>query len=99
MNYFPVFMDLHDQPVVLIGAGAVAERKARLLLKAGAKLRVVARELNPAFQIWQANGSVELLAREYSSQQLRCARLVFAATADQALNRRVFEDAESLGIA
>ena len=52
MNYFPLFMDLRGQPVLLVGAGGVAERKARLLLGAGAEVRVVARELNGQFDAW-----------------------------------------------
>ena len=43
MHYFPIFMDLRGQKVLLIGAGNVAERKARLLIKAGAQVHVVAR--------------------------------------------------------
>jgi len=98
MRYFPVFMDLWDQPVVLVGAGSVAERKARLLLKAGARLRLVARELNPQFSRWLEAGTVQHLASEYQAAVLHDARLVFAATSDGALNRRVFSDAEALGI-
>ncbi|MGH8035716.1 MAG: precorrin-2 dehydrogenase/sirohydrochlorin ferrochelatase family protein, partial [Lysobacterales bacterium] len=58
MQYFPVFMDLHGQPVVLVGAGSVAERKARMLLKSGAVVRIVAREPNAQFRIWMDAGRV-----------------------------------------
>jgi uroporphyrin-III C-methyltransferase/precorrin-2 dehydrogenase/sirohydrochlorin ferrochelatase len=98
MRYFPVFFDLHGQAVVVVGAGAVAERKMRLLLKAGAKVRVVAKELNRAVQNWHAKGAVEWAGKAYAPDLLDGARLVFAASSDGALNRSVSADAEALGI-
>ena len=35
MDYLPIFCRLDNKPVLLIGGGEVAERKARLLLDAG----------------------------------------------------------------
>lgn len=98
MRYFPIFMDLRDQIVVLVGAGGVAERKARQLIECGALVRVVAGELNRQFESWKSSGAVVHLAEEYSDQVLQGARLVFAATSDDALNRQVFGDAERRSI-
>ncbi|HET6565950.1 MAG TPA: bifunctional precorrin-2 dehydrogenase/sirohydrochlorin ferrochelatase, partial [Xanthomonadales bacterium] len=98
MDFFPVFLDLRGQAVLVVGAGTVAERKVRLLLSASARVHVVARELNPQFQAWVAGGQVEYLGPEYQAEMLKGARLVFAASDDAALNARVFEDAESAGV-
>ncbi len=43
MEYIPLFFDLKDRSVLLVGGGEVALRKARLLTRAGAKVEVVAR--------------------------------------------------------
>jgi uroporphyrin-III C-methyltransferase/precorrin-2 dehydrogenase/sirohydrochlorin ferrochelatase len=96
MQYFPVFMDLQDQAVAVVGAGSVAERKVRQLLKAGAVIKVVARDMNDQFRVWANNGQVSHVASEYQIEILHDARLVFAATSDDELNKRVFADAESL---
>ncbi len=96
MNYFPIFMDLRGQPVLLVGAGSVAERKARTLLKAGAELRVVARALNPAFGEWRDEGRVTWIGQEWRDAALEDVRLVIAATPDRALNRQVHAAAEAL---
>jgi len=98
MDFFPVFLNLRDQSVVLVGAGSVAERKARMLLQASARVQVVARELNSQFLGWQAEGLIRHLATEYRAESLQGARLVFAASNDRQLNARVYADAEQAGI-
>ena len=61
MQYFPLFADLKGRAVLLVGAGEVATRKAESLLQAGADIRVVARELAPAFLDWQNEGRIQWL--------------------------------------
>jgi uroporphyrin-III C-methyltransferase/precorrin-2 dehydrogenase/sirohydrochlorin ferrochelatase len=42
MRHFPVFLDLQDAPVLIVGDGEVAARKRALLRRAGAAVSVVA---------------------------------------------------------
>lgn len=95
MRYFPVFMDLQQQPVLVVGGGLVAERKIRLLLKAGARVRVVARDLSENISTWKDQGRIEHVSRSWNSRLLKGARLVFAATDDSDLNQAVFTLADT----
>ncbi|MBL0478882.1 uroporphyrinogen-III C-methyltransferase [Aeromonas veronii] len=93
MDYLPIFCRLDNKPVLLVGGGEVAERKARLLLDAGAQLTVVAPELDPELAELAANGSIEWLAGEFTSEQLAGKWLVVAATDRREVNALVYQSA------
>jgi uroporphyrin-III C-methyltransferase/precorrin-2 dehydrogenase/sirohydrochlorin ferrochelatase len=92
---FPLFARLRGRPVLVVGAGPVAERKIAPLIEAGAEVRVVARELGMAVAQRVAEGALRWVGREYSASQLDAVWLVVVATSDQALNARVAADAEA----
>ncbi|MFM5843880.1 siroheme synthase CysG [Aeromonas sanarellii] len=93
MDYLPIFCRLDNKPVLLVGGGEVAQRKARLLLDAGAQLTVVAPELDPELAELAANGSIEWLAGEFAPAQLAGKWLVVAATDRREVNALVYQSA------
>ncbi|MGU5782349.1 siroheme synthase CysG [Aeromonas caviae] len=98
MDYLPIFCRLDNKPVLLVGGGEVAERKARLLLDAGAQLTVVAPELDPELAELAANGNIEWLAGEFASEQLAGKWLVVAATDRREVNALVYQSANQARI-
>lgn len=98
MDYLPIFCRLDNKPVLLVGGGEVAERKACLLLDAGAQLTVVAPELDPELAELAANGSIEWLAGEFAPQQLTGKWLVVAATDRREVNALVYQSANQARI-
>ena len=98
MDYLPIFCRLDNKPVLLVGGGEVAERKARLLLDAGAQLTVVAPELDPELAELAANGSIEWLAGEFAPAQLAGKWLVVAATDRREVNALVYQSANQARI-
>ncbi len=92
---FPLFADLRGRPVLVVGGGAVAERKTDALLRAGARPRVVAPDLTPALQGWRDDGRIDWTAGVFQPGQLDGVWLVIAATADGAVNRAVAAAAEA----
>lgn len=93
MDYLPIFADLRDKPVLIVGGGDVAARKIELLRRAGARAQIVARELCAELTALHASGAVEWLAEEYQSSQLDHVWMVIAATDNGELNSRVYTDA------
>lgn len=95
MNYFPIFANLAGRPVLVVGGGSVAARKISLLLDADAQVRVVANQLNAELSALAAENKILWLAEEFRAEHIRTVFLIIAASSDQALNRRVFQLAES----
>lgn len=95
MSYFPLFTNLNNRPVLLVGAGEVATRKAESLLQAGALIRVVARTLAPAFLAWEKERRIQWLGHEFQPAHLQDVFLVISATGDADVDARVFAAAEA----
>src|SRR5688500_14625282 len=86
-------LDLRDRLVVIIGAGAVAARKARTLLECGARrVRVVAPKFDESFP-----AGVERINECYDPRYLEGGALVFAATDSQDVNDAIVRDAHARG--
>ncbi len=50
MDFLPISLRVRDAGILLVGGGEVATRKARLLLRAGARLQVVAPDIDPGLE-------------------------------------------------
>lgn len=98
MNYYPIFIDVRDQPCLVVGGGAVGTRKAATLLECGARITVV--DPSPAKRLRQLAGpdQLRLIRRPYAASDLQDVVLVFAATDDNDLNRRIGRDARQRGL-
>jgi len=94
MDHLPIFCQLHGRDCLLVGGGDVAERKARLLLDAGARLTVNALDFEPQFRVWAEAGMLTLVEGEFDSTLLDTSWLAIAATDDDAVNARVSAEAE-----
>ena len=84
--------------MVVVGAGAVALRKIRLLLRAGARIAVVAPRANADVAVLAQAGALVWHARAFEPGDVAGAALVFGATDDAAVNRAVSEAAQAAGV-
>ena len=95
MHHLPIFCQLRGRDCLLVGGGDVAERKARLLMEAGARLTVNALAFSPQFTVWANEGMLTLAAGEFNDALLDTSWLVIAATDDNDVNQRVRDAAEA----
>lgn len=63
MDYLPIFADLKQRPVLVVGGGEVAARKVELLTRAGAEIRIVAQSLSPELEHQRQQGHIRWLGR------------------------------------
>ncbi len=96
MDIFPISLKLQQQPCLIVGGGHIAYRKALLLAKAGAKIDVLAPEIDDnLLQLVQQSQGQYVQDVFSSSTALRHYRLVIAATDNNLVNQQVFAACEA----
>ena len=98
MAKYPVFLELDSRRAVVIGGGAVAVRKAKVLLNAGARLIVVAERIDNMMTVICQGNNAELIQSRYTKDYLAGAVLVIAATNNNQLNKQIYKDCQELEI-
>lgn len=79
-SYYPIFLNLKKRLCLIIGGGQVAERKAVILIKCGANVRVIAPSITKRLITLEEKGKLEIIKRDYKKGDLEGAFIVFAAT-------------------
>ncbi len=98
MDFLPIFLNVRNRLAVIVGGGAVAARKADLLLQAGASVRVVAPALASELAVLRDSGRIEYRAELFAPAVLDGAVVVIAATNQPAVNAAVAAAAKARGI-
>jgi precorrin-2 dehydrogenase / sirohydrochlorin ferrochelatase len=91
---YPIFLNLDGKRCVVVGGGAVANRKARKLLQARAEIVAISPEVKPELE----SVATEVRRRPYREGDLEGASLVFAATNLREVNAAVTREARGRGI-
>lgn len=97
MKRFPAHIDLKGRPVLIIGGGAAALAKARLVLAAEAALTLIAPEIAPATRA-ALEGAARLIERNPTVVEIESAVMVFIADTDEATARRWADVARTAGV-
>ncbi|MBF0657909.1 uroporphyrinogen-III C-methyltransferase [Psychrobacter sp. NG25] len=98
MNTFPLFFKLEDRKVLIVGGGDVALRKADLLSRAGAAITILAPVISDEIQALLNDSKHQLIYENYNNTYMSGARVIIAATDDEALNHQIHADATALNI-
>lgn len=95
MRYYPIFIDMKDREVLVVGGGFVALQKIRTLIDSGAKVTIVTKELI-AKKILDFNLPLEI--REYREEDIHGKSIVVAATNDTKVNSLIYEHAKKYNV-
>lgn len=100
MEHLPIFLRVQSRPALIVGGGAVAARKAELLLRCGAEITLVAPELHrPAREVMERSPErVRHVRAAFEPGHLEGMTLVIAATDCEATNAAVAAAAQARNI-
>jgi len=98
MSYYPIFLAIEGKTALVVGGGVVGERKVEILLNHGASIRLVSRDLSDKLKALVEDGKVLHLGEDFSEKHLDGVFLVFAATDDKQLNRKISKSARKRGL-
>ena len=89
MDYLPIFMQLRGEPAVVVGGGHVALRKVELLLRAGARVTVIAPKLHEELRSRVSRREINYLSLEFQPHHLDGIGVAIAATDSREVNAAV----------
>lgn len=106
MSYFPLFVNIEEKPVLVVGGGVIAERRICSLVEFGCKIVVVAPEMTEKLEILAGAGRFIWIKECYSEEQLSRSlsltgkeKWIFVlATALEHVNEKVVRDCKKAGI-
>ena len=98
MAYYPIFLELQDRRCLVVGGGAIGQRKVEGLLGAGAKVTVIAPTLTKQLQQMLDAGEIDWLERDYAENDIKDYEMCMVATDDGAVNAQVFAEGRSHGV-
>jgi uroporphyrin-III C-methyltransferase/precorrin-2 dehydrogenase/sirohydrochlorin ferrochelatase len=98
LDVFPAFMKVAGRRVLVVGHGAEAAAKVRLLGETNARIVVVSREIEPDLQVAIELFEAELVSEDFRSEHLAEAALVFSAREDWELDKEVVDAARAAGV-
>ena len=98
MGWYPIVIEVTGRPILVVGGGAVAERKVDGLLAAGAQVTVLAPDLTARLHAWAAQGRIRHVRRAYRPGDLEGYRLAFAATDDGGVNAALAREARERSV-
>ena len=96
--YFPIFVDLTEKQVVVVGAGTIAKRRIRTLADFTDHLTVIAPEVNRELLDMEKAGLLTIKRKNYEREDIYHADYVIAATNDHQINSDIYSVCKCMGI-
>lgn len=98
VRLYPLDLKIEGRRCVVIGGGGVAERKVESLRECGAVVTVVSPEFTETLEKWASEGRIETVRRPFTTDDVKGATLVIAATNVRSVNEMVFAAGRAEGV-
>ena len=90
--YYPIYIDIEDREVLIVGGGNVCARKAETMIRYGARVTIVSPEITDEIAGWENDKALVVRRKLYDEADLNGASIVIASTDDRCINARVARD-------
>ena len=64
-GYFPMFVDISEMKIIVVGGGTIATRRIKTLLQFASDITVIAPDVTDSLKLLETEGKIFLLHREY----------------------------------
>ena len=89
MSHLPIFVNTSQNAILLIGAGAIALAKLRLISDYSNNITVVSKEYSPLFVEYSKNLKIKLIKDSFKEEHLDGHDIIIAATNDKKANQEI----------
>jgi siroheme synthase-like protein len=90
--YYPIYIDIEDRNVLIVGGGTVCARKAETMMRYGGRVTIVSPAITDEIAAWEREGTLAVRHKTYEDADLDSASIVIASTDDPCVNARVARD-------
>jgi len=97
-DWYPIFIKLKNEKILVIGGGAVATRKVKTLINYSQQIVIVSPQITSILKALISKYNLKYYRRNYRKSDLKDKKIVFVATNDEELNKQIFQDAQQSGI-
>lgn len=98
MQFYPVGLSIENKKIVVVGGGKIAERRVKKLLPYKSDISLVSPDLTDYLQKLAERKKIGYSGKKYSASDIKNAFLVFAATNDGTVNKKIVNDAKKHNI-
>lgn len=89
MDNFPIFLEIKNKPVLVIGGGDIALRKIKLLIKSKPYLTVVAKNFCEEILDLKDRYSIDIIQKDFHPDDIEFPMIIIAATNNKLLNKQI----------
>ena len=98
MDHLPIFINVRQNPCLVIGGGDIALRKINLLIKAQAKVDCLSPLFCEGITNLSQNGDVNLIQKRFESDDIKDYAIIIASTDDSSVNALISKSAKEARI-
>ena len=98
MDHLPIFINVRQNPCLVIGGGDIALRKINLLIKAQAKVDCLSPLFCEGITNLSQNGDVNLIQKCFESDDIKDYAIIIASTDDSSVNALISKSAKKARI-